>query len=134
MTKAEIKQRAQHIKLKIRKGDKVKIIAGKDKGEIGFVSTVLTTKQKVIILKENDENPDQPRPLKAAVKHVNARKARQPGAKSSRIRIAVPIHISNVMLIDPKTDAPTRIGRRLEDGKIVRFAKKSGEVIVDSEF
>jgi large subunit ribosomal protein L24 len=129
MTKQEIKQRDEHIKLKVRKGDTVKIIAGKDKGEQGFVAMVITKKQMVIVLKNNDENPDQPLPLNAAVKH---RKARYQGEKSARIRIPVPIHVSNVMVVDPKTGEPTRIGRRKEGDKIVRFAKKSGELIPDA--
>lgn len=125
-TKAELKLQAKHIKLKVRRGDTVMIISGKDKGEVGFVAAVSPKEQKVIILKNNDENPDQPLPLNAAIKH---RKARTQGEKSARIKIPVPIHISNVMVVDPKSGQPTRIGRKKEDGKLVRFAKKSGEVI-----
>ena len=125
-TKAELKQRAKHIKLKIRTGDKVMIIAGKDKGETGFVAAVSPKEQKVIILKENEENPDQPLPLNAAIKH---RKARTQGEKSARIKIPVPIHVSNVMVLDPKSGEPTRVGRKKEGGKVIRVAKKSGETI-----
>jgi len=128
-TKAEIKQKATHIKLKVRKGDKVVIISGKDKGEIGFVAAVSPKDQKVIVLKENEENPEQPFPLNAAVKH---RKARNQGERSMRIKIPVPIHVSNVMVIDATTNLPTRVGRRLEDGKLVRYAKKSGNKLVDA--
>ena len=127
MTKAEIKQGKKHIKLKIRTGDKVMIIAGKDKGEIGFVAAVAPKEQKCIILKENEENPDSPLPLNAVIKH---RKAKSQNERSARIRIPAAIHISNVMVLDPKTNQPTRVGRRLEDGKLVRYAKKSGETIV----
>jgi large subunit ribosomal protein L24 len=125
-TKAEIKQLAKQIKLKVRTGDQVVIISGKDKGEVGFVAAVSPKEQKVIVLKNNDENPDQPLPLNAAIKH---RKARTQGEKSARIKIPVPIHISNVMVLDPKTNKATRIGRRPEDGKLVRYAKKSGETL-----
>jgi large subunit ribosomal protein L24 len=125
-TKAELKQQAKHIKLKVRRGDTVVIISGKDKGEIGFVAAVSPKEQKVIVLKNNDENPDQPLPLNAAIKH---RKARTQGEKSARIKIPVPIHVSNVMVVDPKTNQATRIGRRAEDGKLVRYAKKSGETL-----
>jgi large subunit ribosomal protein L24 len=125
-TKAELKLQAKHIKLKIRRGDTVMIISGKDKGEIGFVAAVSPKEQKVIVLKNNDENPDQPLPLNAAIKH---RKARTQGEKSARIKIPVPLHISNVMVVDPKSGQPTRIGRKKEDGKLVRYAKKSGEVL-----
>ena len=128
-TKAEIKQKATHIKLKVRKGDKVVIISGKDKGEIGFVASVSPKDQKVIVLKENEENPEQPFPLNAAIKH---RKARNQGERSMRIKIPVPIHMSNVMVIDSTTNLPTRVGRRLEDGKLVRYAKKSGAKLVDA--
>lgn len=130
-TKFELKQlKKTSIKLRVRRGDKVVIISGKDKGEIGFVAAVSPREQKVIILKENPENAEQPLPLNAATKH---RKARTQGEHSARIRIPVPIHVSNVMVLDPTTNKPSRVGRRLEDGKIVRFAKKSGAIIPDAE-
>lgn len=127
-TKAELKRLSQHVKPKVRKGDQVVIIAGKDKGQIGFVAAVSPKEQKVIILQTNPENEDQPIPLNAAVKH---RKAKMQGERSARFKIPVPIHISNVMVVDPKTSEGTRIGRRKEGDKIVRYAKKSGEVLVD---
>jgi len=129
-TKAEIKQKATHIKLKVRKGDKVVIISGKDKGEIGFIAAVSPKDQKVIVLKDNDENPDQPFPLNAAIKH---RKAKTQGERSMRIKIPVPIHVSNVMVLDSTTGQPTRVGRRLEDGKLVRYSKKTGSKVIDAQ-
>jgi len=128
-TKAEIKQNATHIKLKVRKGDRVVIISGKDKGEIGYIAAVSPKDQKVIVLKDNEENPDQPFPLNAAIKH---RKAKMEGQRSMRIKIPVPIHVSNVMVLDSATNQPTRVGRRLEDGKLVRYAKKTGAKLVDA--
>lgn len=128
MTRAEIKAKKANIKLKIRTGDKVVIIAGKDKGQTGFVAAVSNEKMKAIVLQDNDENADQPIPLNAAVKHF---KAKYQGQRSARIRIPVPIHISNLMVLDPEGNKPTRIGRRKEDGKIVRFAKKTGKTIKD---
>jgi len=128
-TKAELKQRATHIKLKVRKGDRVVIISGKDKGEIGFIAAVSPKDQKVIVLKDNEENPDQPFPLNAAIKH---RKAKMQGEKSVRIKIPVPIHMSNVMVLDV-SGQPTRVGRRLEDGKLVRYSKKTGAKLVDAQ-
>jgi large subunit ribosomal protein L24 len=126
-TKAEVKAKQKPIKLKVRRGDKVVIIAGKDKGEIGYVHAVDPEKQKVIVLKENEEQEGQWLPLNAAIKH---RKAKFQGERSARIKIPVPIHASNVMLIDPKTNEPTRVGRRKNDeGKLVRYGKKSGEEI-----
>jgi len=129
-TKAERKLEAQHIKLKVRKGDKVMIISGKDKGQIGFVAVVAPKEQKVIILKENEENPDQPLPLNAVVKHM---KARREGQRSARVKIPAPIHVSNIMVLDPKTGAPSRVGRKKENGTIVRYAKKSGENLIDAQ-
>ena len=131
MTKAEIKQRAKHVKLKVRKGDKVVIIAGKDKGQVGTVYAVSPKEMKVIVLADNAENPEQPLPLNAAVKH---RKARAQGERSVRLRIPKPLHISNVKLIDPSTNEPTRVGRRVEDGKLVRYAKKSGKTIAEPDY
>jgi len=130
-TKAELKQAAKHIKLKVRKGDNVVIISGKDKGEKGIVAAVSPKEQKVIVIKYAEDNPDQPIPLNAAVKH---RKAKTQNERSARIRIPVPIHVSNVMVVDPKTNEVTRVGRREESGKLVRFAKKSGELIPDADY
>ena len=127
-TKADIMRLAQHVKVKVRQGDRVMIISGKDKGQRGFIAAVAPKEQKVIVLQDNPENPDQPVPLNAAIKH---RKAKVQGERSARIKIPVPLHISNVMVIDPKTDEPTRIGRKKEGDKIVRYAKKSGETIKD---
>ncbi len=127
-TKAELKQKSKNVKMKVKTGDTVMIISGKDKGQVGFIAAASPKENKVIVLKNSDENPDQPLPLNAAIKH---RKAKAQNEKSARIKIPVPINASNVMLIDPKTNQPTRVGRRLEDGKLVRYAKKSGETIKD---
>lgn len=128
-TKAEIKLRETRVKLKIKIGDPVMIISGKDKGQRGFVARVLPKKQRVVVLQPNPENPELPMPLNAAIKH---QKATQQGQKSARIRLPMPIHISNVMLLDPKDNAtPTRVGRRVEDGKLVRYAKKSDQTVPD---
>jgi len=128
-TKAEIKRLSKPIKCKIRKGDQVMIISGKDKGEIGTVYAVSPKEQKAIVYRPNDENPDQPTFLNAAIKH---RKAKFQGQKSARVRIPVPIHVSNLMVLDPEGGNPTRVGRRKEGGKTVRFAKKSGKTITDA--
>lgn len=125
-TKAELKKLANPVKLKIRRGDKVMIIAGKDKGEVGFVAAVSGKEGKVIVLKENPENPEQPLPLNQVIKH---RKAKTQGERSARIALPAPIHISNVMVLDPKTGQPTRVGKKKEGDKLVRYAKKSGTTI-----
>ena len=128
-TKAEVKRLSKPIKCKIRKGDQVMIISGKDKGEKGTVLAVSPKENKALVYRPNEENPDQPTFLNAAIKH---RKAKFQGQKSARLRIPVPIHMSNLMVLDPNTGEPTRVGRRKEDGKSVRYAKKSGEVIPDA--
>lgn len=127
-TKKELKALENPVKLKVRKGDRVVVISGKDKGETGFVAAVSPKEGKVIVLKENPENPEQPLPLNKAIKH---RKAKRQGERSARIQIPVPLDASNVMVIDDKGQ-PTRVGRREEGGKIVRYSKKSGNVIKDA--
>jgi len=127
-TKAELKIANKPIKLKVRQGDKVMIIAGKDKGQVGYIAYMAPRENKCIVLQENPENPEQPLPLNAVIKHF---KAKQQGQRSARIKMPSPIHVSNVMVIDIKTGEPTRIGRRKEGEKIVRYAKKSGETLHD---
>jgi len=101
------------VKTRIRKGDRVRVIAGKHKGEEGEVLAVLRDKGRVL------------------VKNVNIiKKARKPTQENPRggfVEQEAGIHISNVMLIDPQTNKPTRIGVKFtEDGKNVRVAKRSG--------
>ena len=127
-TKADLKRLAKMPKIKIRKGDRVVIIAGKDKGQEGFIAAVSPKEQKVIVLRENPENPDMPTPLNAVVKH---RKARTQAERSARIQLPAPLDISNVMVLD-STGKPTRVGRRLENGKLVRYSKKSNSTLVDA--
>jgi len=128
-TKAELKAKKHKIKLKIRTGDKVLIIAGKDRGEKGIVAAVSPEKMKALVVQETDDTENPYRPLNAATKH---QKAKFQGERSSRFVKPMPIHISNLKVLDPETGEPTRIGRRKEDGKIVRYAKKSGKTIVDT--
>ncbi len=103
-------------KLNIKKGDMVFVNSGADKGKTGHVLKVLVKEERVI------------------VEGINiVSKSTKPSAKNPQggiVKQEAPIHISNVNLIDPKTNKPTRIGRRKnEDGKTVRYSKKSGEVI-----
>ena len=98
----------------LKKGDKVIVIAGADKGKKGNVVEVILDKQRVI------------------VEDVNiVKKHRKPtqNTPGGIVEIPAPIHVSNVMLIDPKSGEPTRIGRKEVDGKHVRYSKKSGEII-----
>ena len=103
-------------KLHIKKGDTVYVNAGEDKGKTGKVTKVFVDKKRAI------------------VEGVNiVSKSQKPSAKNPQggfVKVEAPIHISNLNVVDPQTGKPTRIGRRLnEEGKLVRFAKKSGEEI-----
>lgn len=99
----------------IKKGDDVYVLAGEDKGKTGRVLEVLREKGRVI------------------VEGVNiVTKATKPSAKYPQgglIKKEAPIAISNVNLVDPKSGKPTRIAIKREDGKVVRIAKKSNQVI-----
>src|SRR6185436_6751031 len=101
-------------RLKIRKGDIVKVMAGDNKGSQGRVLEVNLSDRKVL------------------VEGVNlVSKSTKPNAKNTQggiIKKEMPIHVSNVMLVDGKGNT-TRVGRRIEDGKLVRYSKKSQEVI-----
>ena len=101
-------------KLGIKKGDRVVVIAGRDKGNEGEVLQVFPSKNRAIV--------DQ---INMVKKHTKATHE-APGGISD---MPASIHISNLMLIDPKSGTPSRIGRKLVDGKLVRYSKKSGEII-----
>ena len=98
----------------LRKGDKVIVIAGSDKGKKGNVVEVLLDKNRVII---------------EDVNIVKKHKKPTQNTPGGIMEIPAPVHISNVMLVDPKSGEPTRIGRKEVDGKSVRYSKKSGEII-----
>ena len=100
-------------KFKIKKGDEVIVIAGNDKGSKGRVLDVLRKKDRVIV-----------EGVKIVKRHTKPTQDDQGGIKEKEASI----HISNVMLINASGE-PTRIGRKLEDGKIVRYSKKTGEII-----
>jgi large subunit ribosomal protein L24 len=101
---------------KIKKGDKVVILSGKDKGKHGEVTKAFPKESKVLVgginMMTRHKKPSQTNP--------------QGGLE----RIEAPMHISKVAIEDPKTGKPTRVGFKvLEDGRKVRFAKRSGETI-----
>jgi large subunit ribosomal protein L24 len=102
-------------KLKIKRGDSVVVIAGRDKGRTGEVLRVF---------------PDESRVIVQGV-HVAKRHTRQRmGEPGGIVEKELTIHISNVAHVDPQSRKPTRVGyRRLDDGRKVRFARRSGEVI-----
>jgi len=103
-------------KLKIRKGDLVKVIAGDSKGSQGKVVEVIIATNRAIVEGAN-----------MVSKHTKPNAANPNGGI---IKQEAAIHISNLALVDPKTGAATRVGRKLNTaGKLVRVAKKSGEEI-----
>jgi len=107
------------VKMHITKGDQVIVLSGDDKGKRGKVLRALPRKQKVVVDGVN-----------VVKKH---RKARQQGEESQILSFPAPIPVSKVMLIDPKTDAPTRVRRRVDKGGTVeRVSVRSGEPILRS--
>ena len=103
-------------KLHIKKGDTVYVNAGEDKGKIGRVLRVLVKEQRAVV-----------EGINMVSKHT------KPNAKHPQggiITMEAPVHVSNLNLLDPKSNRPTRIGRRFDEaGKKVRYSKKSGEEI-----
>ncbi len=103
-------------KFKLKKGDNVIVIAGDSKGTTGRVLSIDTEKGKAIVEGVN-----------IVVKHA------KPSAKFPNggiIEMEAPITLSNLMLVDPKTGKPTRVGRKVVESKIIRYAKKSGEELI----
>lgn len=102
-------------KLKIKKGDQVVVITGKDKGKKGEVLRVIPEDSRVLVAGVN-----------VATKHTKPSQTNPGGIQ----KVELPVHISNVAIADPKSGKPTRVGSKvLKDGKKVRVAKKSGEQI-----
>jgi large subunit ribosomal protein L24 len=99
----------------LRKGDKVIVIAGKDKGKTGEIQKVDPKTNRVVVegvnLRKKHKKPTQNNP------------------EGSIVEIYAPIDASNVALVDPKTKKPTKIGHKIVNGKKVRVAKKSGTVL-----
>ena len=112
----EKKKHAQPAKLKIRKGDLVKVIAGDSKGTQGKIIEVILADGRAIVEGAN-----------MVSKHTKPNASKPNGGISKQ---EAAIHVSNLMLVDPKSGKPTRVGRRRNDaGKLVRVAKISGEEI-----
>lgn len=101
--------------MKIKKGDQVEIIAGKDSGKRGEVLYVFPDTRKVAVKGAN-----------VMKRHI---RSKRDGEKGQRIEKEAPIHVSNVMLVCPHTNKPTRIGYKIEGGEKVRVSKRSGKVI-----
>ena len=102
-------------KFKIKKGDKVVVITGSDRGKTGEVLRVLRTEMRVLV---------------QGVNMVKRHTRQAPGEPGGIIEKEAPVHISNVAHVDPRDDKPTRVGWKVVDaGRKVRFARRSGEVI-----
>lgn len=102
---------------KVKKGDRVVVLTGREKGKTGTVTRVLPKEDRVYV---------------EGVNLVKRHQAPRPGNPGGVIEKEAALHISNVAIADPKDGAPTRVGFKiLEDGRKVRVAKRSGEVIDD---
>ena len=99
----------------VKTGDKVKVIAGKDKGKEGVVVKTIAAKDRVVVEGVNIVKKHQ--------------KPNNQYPQGGIVELEAPIHVSNVQLLDPSTNEPTKIGYMVEDGKKVRFAKKSGTTL-----
>ncbi|WP_428409449.1 50S ribosomal protein L24 [Hyphococcus sp.] len=99
---------------KIKKGDKVIVLSGKDRGAEGEVIDVMPKADRVVV---------------RGVNLVKKHQRQTPSQEGGIMTREAPIHVSNVALKDPSTGKPTRVGFKIEDGKKVRVAKASGEVI-----
>lgn len=100
---------------KLRTGDEVVVLSGRNKGQTGRIRQVIAETDRVVVEGVN-----------IVIKHMRRGRARQAG----RVEVEAPLHRSKVMLLDPETKQPTRVGvRRNEDGKNERFSKKTGKTI-----
>ena len=103
------------IKLRIKKGDTVAVLTGRDKGKTGEVLRVMPEKRRLIVAGVN-----------VVKRHTRPSQAEAGGI----IEKEASIHVSNVAIADPKENKPTRVGYRImEDGRKMRFAKRSGEIL-----
>jgi large subunit ribosomal protein L24 len=106
------------MKRKIKKGDRVFVISGKDKGKVGEVIRVIPDEGRVVVHGVN-----------LRVKHQAQTQSRGKTIPAGKFEFEAPIHISNVMLVDPKDGKPTRIRMERKDGKAVRISKRTGTPI-----
>ncbi len=99
----------------IKKGDTVVVLSGKDKKKVGKVTKVLAKENKVVVEGVN-----------SVKKHV---KPSQSNPEGGIVDLNAPIHASNIAIQDPKTKVATKVGYKFVDGKKIRYAKKSGELL-----
>jgi large subunit ribosomal protein L24 len=104
-------------KIKLKKGDMVKVISGNSRGQEGKILDIVTDKYRAFV-----------EGINVVSKHT---KPNQKSPKGGILKKEASVHISNLMLIEPGTGKPTRVGRKKDtkSGKLVRFSKKTGEVI-----
>jgi large subunit ribosomal protein L24 len=99
---------------KLKKGDKVVVLAGRDRGKEGEITQVM---------------PKEGRAVVSGVNVVIRHQKQSQGSQGGRVPVEAPIQLSNLALVDPKAGGATRVGFKFVDGKKVRYAKKSGEVV-----
>ena len=103
-------------KISFKKGETVAVIAGEDKGKTGRVLSVFIAQKRAIV-----------EGLNMVSKHTRPSAQNQQGGI---VKQEAPIHISNLMLVDPATGEPTKVGRKIDsNGKLARYSKKTGEII-----
>lgn len=101
-------------KLKVKKGDNVVVITGRDKGKTGEVLRAMPEENRVVV---------------QGVNVVKRHTRPGPGQPGGIVEKEAPIHVSNVAHVDPKDSKPTRVGFKIVDGRKLRFARRSGEMI-----
>ena len=99
---------------KLKTGDRVVVLAGRDKGKEGDILKVIPAEGRAVV---------------SGVNMVTRHQRQSQQTQGGRIEMEAPIDLSNLAFVDPQDGGPTRVGFRIEDGKKVRFAKKSGETI-----
>ena len=99
---------------KLKTGDRVIVLTGRDKGKEGDILSV---------------NPTEGRAVVSGINMVTRHQRQTQNSQGGRFQVEAPIDVSNLAMVDPKDGGATRVGFRMEDGKKVRYAKKSGETI-----
>lgn len=100
---------------KIRKGDRVVVISGSEKGKVGEVIRVIPKENRVVVQGVN-----------LCIKHQAQTQSRGKTIPAGKIEFEAPIDLSNVMLVDPKDSKPTRVRMERKDGKVIRVSKRTG--------
>ena len=99
---------------KLKTGDRVIVLTGRDKGKEGDILSV---------------NPKEGRAVVSGINMVTRHQRQTQNAPGGRMQVEAPIQLSNLAIVDPRDGGPSRVGFRMEDGKKIRYAKKSGETI-----